>query len=57
MLLSLFLSYVWSMVLFARQMEKPSSTWFGIFHKSYDFSFGQRKKVLWLILPFWLALV
>lgn len=57
MLLSLFLSYVWSMVLFARQMEKPSSTWFDIFHKSYDFSFGQRKKVLWLILPFWLALV
>lgn len=45
------------MVLFARQMEKPSSTWFGVFHRSYELSLGQRKKVLWIILPFWIALM
>ena len=56
-LFSLFLSYVWSMILFARQMEKPSSTWFGVFHRSYELSLGQRKKVLWIILPFWIALM
>ena len=45
------------MILFARQMEKPSSTWFGVFHRSYELSLGQRKKVLWIILPFWIALM
>lgn len=56
-LLSLFLSYIWSMVLFVRQMDKPLSTWFGIFHRSYDLSFGQRKNVFLIILPFWIALI
>lgn len=57
LLLSLFLSYIWAMVLFARNIEKPLSTWFGVFQRSYDLSLGQRKKVFLIIIPFWIGLV